>query len=192
MITIELLKRDFNELQVRTEDGIYSMGDVLDGRGFNVIDDCTGDTPRLLLYNYLDTSVHSELGSNLEECIRNIEGTELLQEHSLNDSAEPCEIIRTYTLRLEGLGERYFNRTIASGTLSELTDSLKYYFKDTMLTDESTDIIDAIDLLEECEYDARVYAGVLKYTLAWHLVVGTFNLYDDATGELVEPKGLEW
>ena len=94
MLYIDQLKRDFNELQVKTNDGFYHMHEVLDARGFEVIDDCTGDEPVLLLYNYIDTSVHSKLGSNLEECIANIKDTELLQEHSLNDTAEVWEVLR--------------------------------------------------------------------------------------------------
>ena len=93
MLYIEQLKQDFNNLLVRTNDGIYYMEDILDGRGFNVVDDCTGEKPILLLYNYIDTSVHSQLGSSLEECIANIKDTELLQEHSLNDDAETYKII---------------------------------------------------------------------------------------------------
>lgn len=93
MLYIDQLKRDFNELRVKTNEGIYYMHEVLDARGFEVIDDCTGEKPVLLLYDYLNSTVHTELGSSLEECIRNIEDTELLQEHSLSDDAVVYKII---------------------------------------------------------------------------------------------------
>lgn len=94
MLYIEQLKNDFNDLQVRTDNGIYSMMNVLDGRGFEVIAGCTGDKPGLLLYDYLDASIYTELGSTIGECIRSIEDTEILQQHSLNDDAKAWEVIQ--------------------------------------------------------------------------------------------------
>lgn len=93
MLYIDQIKGDFNYLQVKTNEGVYYMYEVLDARGFEVIDDCTGEKPVLLLYDYLNSTIHTKLGSSLEECIRNIKGTELLQEHSLSDNVVPCTIL---------------------------------------------------------------------------------------------------
>ena len=93
MLYIDQLKRDFNELRVKTNEGVYYMHEALDARGFEVIDDCTGEKPVLLLYDYLNSTIHTKLGSSLDECVESIKDTELLQEHSLSDDAESYKII---------------------------------------------------------------------------------------------------
>ena len=94
MLYIDQIKGDFNYLQVKTNEGVYYMYEVLDARGFEVIDDCTGEKPVLLLYDYLNSTIHTKLGSSLDECVASIKDTELLQEHSLNDSATAWEVIQ--------------------------------------------------------------------------------------------------
>ena len=99
--------------------------------------------------------------------------------------------MKEYSLFIEGLGDPYFNKRLAYGSLNELTTYLRKYFKrDIDPNDEECELASSLDLLE-CESDPSIYAGILKYSLDWFIVVGTFTLYDDE-GTKIDPIGLDY
>ena len=99
--------------------------------------------------------------------------------------------MKQYSLFIEGLGDPYFDKRLTYGTLDELTTYLTEYFKqDLDPNDEEDELVSSLDLLEY-ESDPNVYAGILKYSLDWFIVIGTFTLYDDE-GTKIEPIGLNY
>ena len=99
--------------------------------------------------------------------------------------------MKQYSLFIEGLGDPYFDKRLAYGTLEELTKYLrKYFIRNLDLNDGDDDLRSILDLLEY-ETDPNTYAGILKYSLDWFIVMGTFTLYD-AEGTKTEPFGLNY
>lgn len=98
--------------------------------------------------------------------------------------------MKKYSLFIEGLGGKHLDRRLTYGTLEGITEYLKQYFKrDLDQSDDNADELRGIlDLLED-EPDPNIYAGILKYSLDWFIVVGTFTLYD-TEGTKIEPKRL--
>ena len=99
--------------------------------------------------------------------------------------------MKEYILFIEGLGDPYFDKRLTYGTLEELTTYLRNYFKrDIDPNDDDDELRSILDLLEY-ESDPNVYAGILKYSLDWFIVIGTFTLYD-AEGTKIDPIGLDY
>lgn len=100
--------------------------------------------------------------------------------------------MKKYSLFLEGLGGKHLDRRLAYGTLEELTTYLNNYFKrDLDQDDYNADELRSILELLEYEPDPNIYAGILEYSLAWFIVVGTFSLYD-TDGTKIDPVGLNY
>ena len=98
--------------------------------------------------------------------------------------------MKEYSLFLEGLGNPYFDKRLAYGTLEELTTYLNKYFERNLSDNYDDELRSILDLLEY-ESDSNVYAGILKYSLDWYIVVGTFTLYD-TEGTKIDPIGLNY